>query len=51
MINRLIEYLDKNGCDYTINRNPSEEEINRIKTKIADNEQKMFKLRTIIKGF
>lgn len=30
----MLEYLDKMGVKYTINRNPTEEEVKRIREKI-----------------
>ena len=36
---RLYDYLDKMGVSYTINRNPSPEEIKRIKAQIEKNEK------------
>lgn len=36
---RLCDLLDKMGVSYTINRNPSPEEIARIKAKIEKNEK------------
>jgi hypothetical protein len=36
---RLYDYLDKMGVTYTVNRNPSPEEIARIKKAIEKNKQ------------
>jgi len=36
---RLYDYLDKMGVSYTVNRNPSPEEIERIKKNIEKNKQ------------
>lgn len=36
---RLCDYMDKMGVSYTINRNPSPEEIERIKAQIEKNEK------------
>lgn len=36
---RLCDYMDKMGVNYSINRNPSPEEIARIKTRIEKNEK------------
>ncbi len=33
-MNRMFEYMDKMGVKYTVNRNPSVEEIARIKSAI-----------------
>lgn len=30
----ILEYLDKLGIEYSINRNPTEEEVKRIREKI-----------------
>lgn len=35
---RMFAYLDKQGINYTVNRNPSPEEIERIKKSIASRE-------------
>jgi ferritin len=37
---RLYDYMNKMGASYTINRNPSPEEIKRIKAQIEKNEKK-----------
>jgi hypothetical protein len=34
---RLYDYMDKMGISYTIDRNPSEEKIARIKAQIEKN--------------
>jgi hypothetical protein len=34
---RLYDYMDKMGVSYTIDRNPSEEKIARIKAQIEKN--------------
>jgi len=36
---RLYDYMDKMGVSYTVNRNPSPEEIARIKKAIEKNKQ------------
>lgn len=36
---RLYDYMDKNGIPYSVNRNPSPEEIERIKAQIEKNEK------------
>ena len=36
---RLYDYMDKMGVTYTVNRNPSPEEIARIKKAIEKNKQ------------
>jgi len=36
---RLYDYMDKMGITYTVNRNPSPEEIKRIKKVIEKNKQ------------
>ena len=36
---RLYDYMDKMGITYTVNRNPSPEEIKRIKAQIEKNKQ------------
>ena len=36
---RLYDYMDKMGISYTINRNPSPEEIKRVKALIEKNEK------------
>jgi hypothetical protein len=36
---RLYDYMDKMGIKYTVNRNPSPEEIARIKAQIEKNEK------------
>ena len=38
---RLCDYMDKMGVNYSINRNPSPEEIARIKAQIEKNENKL----------
>lgn len=35
----LIEYLDRHGIEYTIDRNPSPEKIERIKKSIKRKEE------------
>lgn len=35
---RMFEYMDKMGVEYTVNRNPSIEEIARIKAAIKRNQ-------------
>lgn len=35
---RMFEYMDKMGVQYTVNRNPSVEEIARIKAAIKRNQ-------------
>ena len=38
-IQRIYDYLDKMGVSYTVNRNPNQEEIKRIKAQIEKNRQ------------
>ena len=35
----LIEYLERHGIEYTIDRNPSPEKIERLKKKIEEKEK------------
>ncbi len=35
---RMFEYMDKMGVEYTVNRNPSVEEIARVKAAIKRNQ-------------
>ena len=37
---RLYDYMDKMGVTYTVNRNPSPEEIERIKAVIEKNKSR-----------
>ena len=37
---RLYDYMDKMGVFYTVNRNPSPEEIERIKKVIENNKSR-----------
>ena len=37
---RLYDYMDKNGITYTVNRNPSPKEIARIKKVIEKNKSR-----------
>lgn len=35
-IDDIVKYLDESGIDYTIDRNPSPEKIQRIKERIKE---------------
>ena len=38
-IKEMLEYMDKLGIEYTIDRNPTQEKIDRIKEQIKKNEE------------